>query len=169
VAARAGRKAPPDLGPDRCHDRALRLLSFRSRSTREMTDRLTRAGFPDDVVVHEIDRLTVVGLLDDEAFAQDFTRSSVNFRKLGRRSVRAGLMAKGVDRGVVEEATASLTEESEQARADELAQVRARRVRGKERVAAFNSLAGFLMRRGFDPSVARRAAGRALAVDVEPD
>jgi regulatory protein len=169
VAARARTKAPPDLSPERCHDRALRLLSFRARSTREMSQRLIGAGFPEDVVRGEVDRLTEVGLLDDGAFAADFTRSSVNFRKLGRRSVRAGLAAKGVDRALVEEATSALTEESEQARADELALVRVRRLKGKDRASAFASLAGFLMRRGFDPSVARRAAGRALAVEIEPD
>lgn len=167
----AGRRPRPeqDLSPARCHDRALRLLSFRARSTREMRERLLRAGFPDDVVEGELTRLSAVRLLDDERFAEDFTRSSVTYRKVGRRGVRAGLAAKGVAREAIEAATADLTEESEQVRADALAAARAPRVRGKERPAAFNSLAGFLMRRGYDPAVARRAAARALTVELEPD
>lgn len=134
-----------------------------------MRERLLKAGFEPDIVEGEITRLTEVRLLDDERFAEDFTRSSVNYRKVGRRSVRAGLMAKGLPRATIDEAVAGLTEESEQARADELALARARRVRSKDRPAAFASLAGFLMRRGFDPAVARRAAGRALAVEVEAE
>jgi len=167
--ARSSRRPEVDQGPERCHDRALRLLSFRARSSREMRDRLLRAGFAQETVEAEVQRLEAVSLLDDERFAEDFTRSSVNYRKLGRRSVRAGLVAKGVDRTTIEAAVADLDEASEQERADALASSRARRYVGKERAAAFASLAGFLMRRGFDPWVARTAAGRALSVETEPD
>lgn len=164
-----GRPNPAPDDPDRCHDRALRLLSFRARSVRELRDRLRRAGFGSETVEAEVARLEAVGLLDDEHFAKEFTRNSVTYRRVGRRSVRAGLMAKGVSRAVIDDAVADLSEAEEQERADGLAAVRARRLAGKERAVAFASLSGFLMRRGFDPAVARKAAGKALTVEVEPD
>ena len=52
--------------------------------------------------------------------------------------------------------------EDEEARALELARERAPRLAGLPRDKAFGRLSSLLMRRGYDPTTARDAAGRAL-------
>jgi regulatory protein len=59
--------------------------------------------------------------------------------------------------------------ESEQDRADRVAESRVSRLEGLDPQGAFQRLYGFLARRGYPPDVARSAARRALAADVITD
>lgn len=151
-------KNPLDL-----HERALRLLAVRPRSRRELEVRLTRAGFEPDEVQEELGRLEAVGLVDDEAFARELAEHHVTSRRSGRRAVVGALAAKGVSRQVIEEALAGLGGDEED-RALDLARDRARRLTGLPPDKAFARLSSLLIRRGYDPTTAREAAGKALRV-----
>jgi SOS response regulatory protein OraA/RecX len=59
--------------------------------------------------------------------------------------------------------------EDEELRAQELAASRASRMQGLPPAKAFGRLTSFLMRRGYGPEVARRAARKALEVASEED
>ncbi len=129
-----------------------------------MRDRLLRAGFEAAEVDDVVSRLETVGLLNDEQFASEFAEHAVTVRRAGRRSIASSLYAKGVARDTVEGIIDALGDD-EEARARELARVRAARLGGLEPAAAFRRLASLLMRRGYDPSVARSAAREALDID----
>ena len=143
------------------HERALRLLSVRPRSRRELELRLRRAGFERDEVDEELIRLEAVGLVDDDAFAREVTEHHRTSRRSGRRAVVGALVAKGVSRQVIEEAIAGLGEDEDE-RALELARERAPRLAGLPADTAFGRLASFLIRRGYEPTTARDAARQAL-------
>lgn len=149
-------------------DRALRLLGARDRSRRELEVRLLRAGFEAPAVSEALDRLEEVGLVDDERFARTLAEHTISVRGSGRRAAREALFRAGVDRGTAEEAVEGV-EGDDEARAVALARRRASRLRGLEPGAAFRRLHGFLVRRGHDPALARRAALRALELDGEDD
>jgi regulatory protein len=152
------------------HERALRLLAVRARSRRELERRLLDAGFEVDEVADELGRLESVGLVDDETFARQVAEHELRTRRVGSRSVAGRLAAKGVDRGTIERALAEVPAAPEEERALELARARARRLRGLSTEAAYGRLVPFLLRRGFDGSVARTAAAKAVEVDAaEPD
>lgn len=147
-----------------CHERALRLLSVRPRSRRELEDRLLRAGFESAEVQEELGRLQDVGLIDDERFAREFTDHQVGTRLAGRRAVRSALSAKGVDRGTIELVLAEMAGD-EAERAEELARARVSRLAGLPPEKAYARLVSLLVRRGHEPETARRAARSALAVE----
>jgi regulatory protein len=151
--------------PLSCHDRALRLLAVRPRSRREMESRLRSAGFDAEMVAEELVRLQEVGLLDDERFAQEFAEQALGRRLSGRRAVASSLAAKGVSRSLIERALQDV-EGDEDARAAELARSRASRLRGLAPEVAYRRLVSFLARRGYEGSVARRAAASALRPDL---
>jgi regulatory protein len=161
------RRSREPTHPLDCHERALRLLAVRQRSRHELRFRLTRAGFPEDEVAAEIERLAQVGLVDDEAFARDLAAHELGVRRAGRRAVAAALAAKGVDRRTIDRTLEQMPDD-DAARADGLARARAERLRGLPPEKAFTRLVAHLLRRGHDPQVARAAARRALAV-AEPD
>jgi regulatory protein len=150
------------------HERALGLLAVRQRSRRELERRLVQAGFERDDVAAELTRLEAVGLIDDEAFARAVVEGRMGSRGESRRVVAGRLAQAGVASDV---ALVALDEapESEQDRADRLAESRVGRLEGLDPQAAFQRLYGFLARRGYAPDVARNAARRALAVDVITD
>jgi regulatory protein len=161
AAARTGR-----VGRSKsCHERALGLLAVRSRSRRELRDRLTRAGFEAGEVDDTLERLEAVGLVDDERFAQEFARHQRAVRKAGNRAVASGLLAKGVPREIVERTLVQDATESEDARAEGLARARAARLPRDRPAAAHQRLTSFLLRRGYPPETARRAARVALGGD----
>jgi regulatory protein len=151
--------------PLSCHDRALRLLAVRPRSRRELESRLRSAGFDTEMVAEELVRLQEVGLLDDERFAQEFAEQALGRRLTGRRAVASSLAAKGVSRPLIERALQDVVGD-EDARAAELARSRASRLRGLAPEVAYRRLVSFLARRGYEGSVARRAAASALRPDL---
>jgi regulatory protein len=151
--------------PKSCHERALGLLAVRARSRRELEGRLLGAGFTLDEVDEALSRLERVGLVDDAAFARQLADHRFGVRRAGVRAVMSELRTKGVDIQIIE----SVIEErrpGEDARALELARARARRLSGIDPSRAFGRLSSALMRRGYAPEVARRAAREALELDA---
>jgi regulatory protein len=149
------------------HDRALGLLAVRARSRNELERRLTSAGFERDEIAETLDRLSAVGLVDDEAFARSFAEHAVGTRGEGRRAVESALVAKGVARETIELVVSDVTRErgDESERALALARFRAARLASAEPATAYRKLFSFLARRGYPPSVAREAARLALEID----
>jgi regulatory protein len=111
-------------------------------------------------------RLERVGLIDDEAFARQLAAHQLGSRRAGRRQVERALAEKGVApetvRAVLDEASAS---EDEEDRALALATSRAARLGAVDPVKAFGRLTSLLLRRGYAPELARRAARAALSID----
>lgn len=143
-------------------ERALRLLTVRSRSRSELRQRLLRAGFEPEEVDAALDDLEAVGLIDDEAFARELAEHQRR-KGLGRRAGLAGMRAKGVDRELAERVTDDLAPEDEAERATEIATGRLGRLQGLDPETRRRRLLDFLLRRGYDPETARAACLRALA------
>ncbi len=150
--------------PKSCHERALGLLAIRMRSRRELQDRLSRAGFDAEEVDDELGRLERVGLIDDDRFADELARHAAEVKWSGTRAIASALSAKGVPRETIDRVVARAGED-EEARAEALASSRVGRLRGLPPATAYQRLTSLLLRRGYGPDVARRAAGRALDVE----
>lgn len=144
------------------------MLAVRARSRRELERRLLQAGFEAVEVGDVLERLERVGLIDDDAFAAQVVEHAFGVRRSGRRAVASTLAAAGVPRDVIENAL-SRPGEGEDERADALAASRIGRVGSLEPAKAFSRLTSLLMRRGYSPEVARRAARKALAIDGSED
>jgi regulatory protein len=147
------------------HERALRLLAIRPRTRRELQLRLVRAGFDREEVDAELARLQEVGLLDDARFAAQFVEHALDRRLEGRRSIEANLFAKGLERGLIDEALQA-AEGDDDGRLARLAEARADRLRGLPPETAHRRLVSFLVRRGHEAGAARAAATRALRLDA---
>jgi regulatory protein len=141
----------------RAMESATRLLAYRPRSVREMRDALRVRRLPDAVVDEVMERLTALRLLDDRAFAENWTESRLRNSPRSRRMVLAELAQKGVT-GEAARASVSLID-------DEEAAIQA----GRKRLAALRNaefgdfrrrLGDFLGRRGFSYEVCTRAVRR---------
>jgi regulatory protein len=162
------RRSRVPANPLDCHERALRLLAVRPRARRELEVRLLRAGFQQDEVREELERLEAVGLVDDEAFARQVVEHELTVRRSGRRAVSGRLAGKGVARGTIERALEDLGAGGpgdEEARALELARSRVSRLGALDASAAYRRLVPFLQRRGYGAGTAHRAASVALGLD----
>ncbi len=88
--------------PDVVLNAAIRFLEVRSRSVAEVRRRLSQAGYRADLVEGAIDRLTDLGVLDDEVFTRLWLESRDRARPRGERALRQELAQKGVDRVLVD-------------------------------------------------------------------
>ena len=79
----------------------MRLLGYRGRSVRELKERLTRKGFPDDVVSSTIRHLQHVGLLDDIALAEALKREAITTRFLSQYGAKKFMLERGISKEIV--------------------------------------------------------------------
>ena len=141
-------------------DSALRLLSYRPRSERELRDRLQRKGVGRVAIDDTIRRLRELGYVDDAAFARFWTETRQAARPRARRILAGELRRQGVAQEEAEEATAGISDE-EAARA--AAGRRLRHLEGMEYQEFRERLGRFLTSRGFTYDVARRTIDQCWA------
>ncbi len=167
----------------------LRFLEARSRSVEEVRRRLTDAGYRPDLIAGAIERLTVIGLLDDELFARGWIESRDRARPRGEMALRRELSQRGVGRTEITSALDERREHAEEgARAglesgddgessaspDESAARRLieRRRRDLDRIddprKRRERAYALLARNGFDPEVCRTVAASVAPPAVRP-
>lgn len=132
-------------------ERAIKLLTIRSRSVAELRERLLRARNTSSSVVDEvIGRLKEYGYLDDQQFAVAFASSKVRQQPVGRRKIERDLALKKVDQEMADKAVAHVfTEVSEEQLLEQAIEKRIRlRGRPASRAEA-KKLFDHLLRRGF--------------------
>ena len=95
---------------DACREAALTLLDAAARSSGALARRLVDKGFDTNVADQVIDRLTKLGLVDDQAYAQDLLRSCLH-RTMGERGVLSEMTRKGLDRGLATQIVAQASRE----------------------------------------------------------
>ena len=140
-------------------DRAANMLAARPRAARDLERVLVRKGEPAAHVAAAIERLTVMGALDDVRFARQFIRSKMAGAGLSRRRLQSELWRRGVAREVIDAAISDVLEEDEVDEDAQIAQVAERKLRtlrSLDPAVARRRLYAFLARRGYDASAIRR-------------
>ena len=135
------------------YEAALRLLSYRPRSEKEMRRRLGRRGIGLRLIDETVRQLRERGYLDDKAFARFWTETREATSPRSRRLIAQELRAQGVDTETAAAATVSVADEEAAYRA---ASRRLHAFRGLDYETFRRRLGGFLVRRGFSYEVARR-------------
>jgi len=117
---------------------------------------LAKRGYPDDVSVRVLDRLSEVGLVNDADFAEQFVRSRRIHAGKGKRALAAELRNKGVDNEVITAALADIDAGAERERAEQLVRDKLRRERldDDDDTKVKRRLVGMLARRGYHQSMA---------------
>ena len=152
----------------RTFDRALDMLAFRGRATRELRTALLRKGEDAANVDHSIQRLTAMGLLDDASYARQYAHAKIVGPGFSRRRLQAELAKRGVARDVADEAIADALAEDDVDSDAILERVAARKLRSLEKEDAptrRRRLYEFLARRGYDSDDIRRVMKRILDAD----
>jgi regulatory protein len=140
----------------------LRQLAVRARSRAELAATLRRRGVTDDVAEAVLDRLTAVGLIDDDAFAAAVVSSAYENRGLARRGLAVELRRRGVDDEVATTALASVDGAAEETAARDLVARRLRGMGGLEPRVQLRRLVAMLGRKGYPTDLAVRVVTEAL-------
>lgn len=151
------------------------FLSYRTRSSREMQDRLTRKGFGKEVVHHTLEDLKQKKLLDDVEFTKTFVEGRLRHRLEGEHKIQRELYNKGIDRETAAEILRTVKEEGkddlpdEEERAFRSLMRRARQIKEIDSHTQHRRLYGHLARQGFSPDVIEKALNRYRREKKQPD
>jgi regulatory protein len=145
----------------------LRQLALSPKSRQQLRDKLRARNCPDDVAEAVLDRMTDVGLVDDEAYAGMLVRSQQAGRGLARRALARELRTKGVDDETAKATLEQIDPEAERDRAAQLVAKKLRSLHGLEPLVQKRRLAGMLARKGYPADLAMAVIREAVAAAPE--
>lgn len=140
----------------------LRQLSMAPRSRAQLEKKLRQRGCDDEVAARVLDRMTEVGLIDDEAYAQMLVRSRQSGKGLARRALAHELRRQGIDQEVAEVALAHVAAGDERVKAEQLVAKKLRTMRGLAPDVQARRLAGMLARKGYPGELSWRVIRDAI-------
>ena len=124
---------------------ALRLITNRPRSKKEVRDRMREKEIDEATRDRVVDRFEELDLLDDEAFARYWIDQRARFKPRGRPLLRQELRQKGVDQQIINDL---LEETDDSAAVKQAAEKKARTLTRYPEDQFKKKLTGFLQRRG---------------------
>jgi len=148
-------------------DAALRTLTAAPKSRSEVAASLARKGYPTQIVEPLLNRLEVVGLIDDPGYAQMIVRTRSIERGMSRRAIAAELRKRGIGDTDASRALSAIDDEAEKRSALCLAQKLANRGAGLDPEVRLRRLVAALGRRGYSPGNAYSIARVVLAESLD--
>lgn len=154
------------------YERALDMLEARSRGIAELRRLLLRKGEPETDVDAAIDRLRASGLLNDDNFARQLTRSRALGTGQSRRRIAQELAKRGVDRETASQAIDDVFDDEqidEAASIERVARKKLRMLTGVDAPTRRRRLYAYLARRGYDMDAISRALSAVLEDAADDD
>ncbi len=148
-------------------EKAMRFLSYRARSEKEIRDKLKKKKFSEELIDTVIQKLQLAGLINDLEFGRMFARDKMGKKPMGRIMLKQELLRKGITNHLIEQI---LSEVYPNHGEDEFALTLARKrlQRYKSSFAKLDTfkrkkkLADYLARRGFDWDTISKVVGTLL-------
>ena len=128
---------------------ALNALSRRAKSRGELYAMLLKKDTEPDLIDRVLDRLTEHKLIDDQAFANDWSRSRHLYKGLSRNVLARELRQKGVGDIEITVALEQIAPESERAVATALVEKKLRSLQRESSEVKYRRISGFLARKGY--------------------
>ena len=89
-------------------DKALRLLTFRAHSEKELCDKLRMSGAKEEDIERTLEFCRRYGFVNDLQYAKSKAKDLKNLKKYGKRRIEAELYSKGISSETVSEAVGEL-------------------------------------------------------------
>jgi regulatory protein len=83
---------------------AFRLISFRTRTAKELRLKLIEKGFNDEAIAGIIEKLILDGYINHKEYAEQFVRDAIQLKKKGLKWVRFELAHRGIEQTIIDEA-----------------------------------------------------------------
>lgn len=131
-------------------ERALKFLSYRDRSEKEVIDKLKAIGYKETVINWVLAELKRLKLIDDTQFAVSFAKTKMINKPMGEYMLRRELFSKGIDEKDIDEAIAIVYQEKDPITlATEVALKQVKKYKHLDETKAKRRVSDFLLRRGF--------------------
>ncbi|MDO4573258.1 MAG: RecX family transcriptional regulator [Clostridia bacterium] len=149
-------------------DAALKFLSYRARTAREVERHLDERQFGEVEIYETVERLKELGLIDDRAFAEEFIRTRLAAKPLSRRRLYEQLLSHELERETIEAALACVDEAREADNARAVADKYMRQLAALPEEERRRRVRQRLLSRGYSFEDADAALEAALAAETAP-
>ncbi len=143
---------------------AVDALSRRARSRGELAEILTKRGTPDDVAHRLLDRLVAQKLIDDHAFAQEWSQLRHRSKGLSRRVLAQELRRKSIAPEVIDDVLGEISREDEIVAARNLVAKKLRSLSRFDSEVQYRRLHSLLARKGYSSNIITEAIRLELAI-----
>ena len=148
-------------------DAALRFLGSRARTAREVERHLDACEYGEVEVYETVERLKVLGLLNDTAFAEEYVRTRLATKPVSRAHLRQQMIAHELELDAIDRALSVLDGDAEARSAAEVAQKYARQYARLTEEERNEMVIRRLLSRGYSYDDARAALVAALGEQQE--
>lgn len=142
------------------------LLSYRSRSEKELQERLEKKGFAGQHISSTLKRLKEAGYLDDRALALDLKHQAFDNKLLGHKSAKKFLLDRGVPDEIVN-ATLEYDEKEETQKIQKLIDKKLKTMGNYSDRNNVRRLRDFLVRRGYSFRTIKNAMQNTFQIEEE--
>ncbi len=142
------------------------LLSFRSRSEKEIRDKLVEKEYLPHQIEYAIDYCKERNYINDYDFANSFVRDKININKYGPQKIKFQLYQKGISDSIIREVLEENIDKEEQYESCmELATKQAYKYRNDDHYKKYNKLCAYLYRRGYNYDIINNVVKEVLNED----
>lgn len=147
---------------------ALKFLSYRPRSEKELRKKLEKKKTPPDIIEKVITFLKEQKFLSDEEFAKWWIRQRTEFNPKSLRIIKLELRQKGVDQETIEKIISNdeFLISNDLERAKGIVAKRIAKYKGLSHFEVMQKLGPYLSRRGFDYDTIKRSIDEVVKKDV---
>ena len=147
---------------------AFLLLNYRSRSEKELQERLAKKGFSENHISSTIKHMKDAGYVDDLALALDLKRQACDNKLLGHNSAKRFLLNRGVPDEIIAE-TLEYNEETEASNIIKLIEKKLKTTGNYPDKKNKKRLWDFLVRKGYSFSTIRNALHNFIRIEEEEE
>ncbi len=139
---------------EKCRESALKLLSFKDRTEKELSDKLREKGFDEKEIAEAMAFAVEYGYIDDKKYARKYICDGLKLRGYGFNRIRTELLRKGVARAVVDEEIAFAEENAEAGQREIIGAAIEKRFSSSDlgNNSERRRIFGYFARRGYAPS-----------------
>ena len=149
---------------DNFYNLALRFLSYRTRSEKEVREKLKLKQAEPGIIEKVISKLKEKRFINDEEFARQWIENRERFKPRSLRLIKLELRQKGIEGEILEKVIQDLdfNSESELEQAKKLVEKRIDKVRDLPKQEIYQKLGRFLASKGFNWDTVKKAIDEVL-------
>lgn len=145
-------------------------LARREMTVKMLRDKLkAKNKYPQHIIDAILQKCIDNNWVNDERYAESFTRSKKEYNKLGKNAIKRELILKGVDSETAAAAVADIDNETEREAAMQLVLKQLPKTQNLEKQKRINRLLGMLARKGYPSDIAFSVIREALDAEIVED
>lgn len=150
-------------------DIILYALSMSPKTRKQLEDKLKEKNIPEAAAKEALEKMTEVGLIDDQQFAKSWVYSRYTYKGLSAMAIKRELKLKGVDEDIINEALETVGHDEEWQKALEMVARKAKSTKHLDKQVRVRRLVGMLARKGYNGNIAFNAVKEILNNETDEE